>query len=140
MQLAGQMQTGAKAAADNFNRFVEGPQDGSHPQSGAKSVHPDSDKADFWESFGQEKHTPQHKKNSASFSKKDEDFWESFGQAPKGPPVEKQDFWDSFAAAGEVSMVEKEKPSKGAGSIGTSAMKGGGTAGRKSDEWAGSDW
>ena len=143
MHLAGQMQTGVKSAADGFNRFVEGE---SHPQSSAarsgEPASPDADKLDFWESFGQEKHVPQHKKNTASLSKKDTDFWESFGQAPKGPPVEKQDFWDSFAGAGEVAMVEKEKQQqKSSGSIGTSAMKGGGSAGRKSDEWGGtSDW
>lgn len=136
------MQTGAKSAADGFNRFVEG-DSAAKPQSGRSptSVHPDADKADFWESFGQEKHVPQHKKNTASLSKKEENFWESFGQSPQAPSVEKQDFWDSFAAAGEVSMVEREKQNKAGGSIGTSAMKGGGgaAAGRKSDEWGG-DW
>lgn len=138
------MQTGAKSAADSFNRFVDGPSEAPQLQASPRSpssVQPDADKKDFWESFGQEKHTPQHKRNTASLSRKEEDFWESFGEAPKGPSVEKQDFWDSFAAAGEVAMVEREKrPQKGAGSIGTNAMKGGGaSAGRKSDEWAG-DW
>ena len=142
MQLAGQMQTGAKSAADGFNWFVEGD---SNPSTQATrsptSVQPDSDKADFWDSFGQEKHVPQHRKNTASLSKNEENFWEAFGQSPKGPPVEKQDFWNSFAAAGEVSMVEREKQTKGGGSIGTNAMKSGGPAGagRKSDEWVG-DW
>ncbi|KAL9058942.1 MAG: hypothetical protein Q9162_001500 [Coniocarpon cinnabarinum] len=143
-QFAGQMQTGVKSAADGFNRFVEGDQ-APHPQSGSRHVNemsPEEDKRDFWESFGQDDHVPQHRRNTASFSKKEADFWDTFGQSPKGPPVEKQEFWDSFAGAGEVAMVEKEKQQKTSGSIGTSAMKSGNnvsSSGRKSDEWGG-DW
>ena len=143
MQIAGQVQKGAKTAGDSFNRFVEGDAHGPSQQSASREAEPkspDADKVDFWESFGQEKHVPQHRRNTSSLNKKEENFWESFGEAPKGPPVEKQDFWDSFAAAGEVSMVQKDKQGpKAGGSIGTSAMKSGSGAGRKSDEWAG-DW
>ena len=137
------MQTGAKSAADSFNRFVEGEPSSSYPQSGSRAGNATSleaDKVGFWDSFGQEKHVPQHKRNTASLSRKEEDFWDTFGAAPRGPPVEKQDFWDSFAGAGEVAIVERERHQKLTGSIGTSAMKGGGTSsGRKSDEWGG-DW
>ncbi|KAL1305916.1 hypothetical protein AAFC00_004059 [Neodothiora populina] len=94
-QLGQNLQSGTKAAAENFNRFVEGderlaPRSGGGSSGNANSsVEPDK-----------------------------RDFWESFGEAPKGPAPEKKDFWDSFAAAGEA-VQQKPKPT----SIGTSAMK-----------------
>lgn len=48
-QIAKTAQSGAKGAADGFNRFVEGP-DGLG--SGRRRVPIDESKKDFWDSFG----------------------------------------------------------------------------------------
>lgn len=98
---------------DGFSRFVEGGEGGSKrvPLSGTRSSTsgPDSEKRDFWESFG---------------------------QAPQGPDADKKDFWDSFGDADDHKAPGHK--STGSSSIGTSAMKskGGGPAGhKKDDEW-----
>lgn len=80
-QLGQNLQSGTKAAAEGFNRFVEG-DERLAPRSNA-SGGPAPDKRDFWESFG---------------------------EAPKGPAPEKKDFWDDFAAAGETAAQTKPKP------------------------------
>ena len=55
------------------------------------------------------------------------DFWDSFGQDPNGPPKEKKDFWDDFSAVGEQrAQATQQKPKA---SVGTSAMKSGGSGG-----------
>ena len=69
------------------------------------------------------------------------DFWDSFGQAPEGPPREKKGFWDDFAAAGEVTNQSKSGSAGKPTSIGTSAMKTGGSGGgvgKKDEGWG--DW
>ncbi|TIA21583.1 zinc finger protein gcs1 [Aureobasidium pullulans] len=76
-QLGQGFQTGTKAAAENFNRFVEG-DERLAPKGGAKG--PAADKRDFWDSFG---------------------------EPPQGPANDKKDFWDDFAAAGETATQKK---------------------------------
>lgn len=76
-QLGQGIQTGTKAAAENFNRFVEG-DERLASKGGAKG--PAADKRDFWDSFG---------------------------EPPQGPANDKKDFWDDFAAAGETATQKK---------------------------------
>lgn len=92
-----QLQAGTRGAADSFSKFVEGDDRSDRPRAG-----PESEKRDFWDSFGAD---------------------------PKGPPSEKKDFWDSFGGAGD--SPQKSKPT----SIGTSAMKKPGGAGKKDEDW-----
>jgi ADP-ribosylation factor GTPase-activating protein 1 len=83
-QLAKTAQSGAKGAADGFNRFVEG-SDGSGTGS-RRAVPIDESKKDFWDSFGK----PTEPKPSAigtaamrgngtqSMAGKKDDEWESW--------------------------------------------------------------
>ena len=75
-QLAKQAQTGAKGAAENFNRFVEGQgSDGS----GYRKAPLDESKKDFWDSFGkQDDSGPSNIGTAAMKKKKAEEDWEKW--------------------------------------------------------------
>lgn len=136
-QLASNVQSGTKVAADSFNRFVEGDEGYTAVGKGSRGVRagagPDGEKRDFWESFGAAPKGPARDK---------QDFWDSFGAAPAGPPAEKRDFWDDFSAAGEARMAQHEGGGAGA-SVGTAAMRNTGagkgkapaSGGGKDEEW-----
>lgn len=154
MQLGQGIQTGTKSAADSFSRFVEGQEGGpnrTHTRTVSGSAEgPDKDKQDFWDNFGAAPSGPAEDKKDfwdsfgappAGPTRDKKDFWDSFGQAPKGPDNDKKDFWDSFAEAGDVRQKRLSQSAGSTGaksSIGTSAMKSGGTgpgaAGKKDDE------
>ncbi|GAB7364342.1 hypothetical protein MBLNU230_g4885t2 [Neophaeotheca triangularis] len=116
---------GAKGVGEQFNRFV----DPEHAGQGQRDSGVGSGSGGPALS-GRRAPEPERK-----------DFWDSFGAAPEGPPRERKDFWDEFANAGEA----RQGGSKGASSIGTSAMKtgggssGGGAASKKEDDGWG-DW
>ena len=71
------LQSGARNATDNFNRFVEGDDHvpSRRPQGGDSSRDAEPERKDFWDSFGQTDQEPEKK-----------DFWESFGQPAAGGP------------------------------------------------------
>jgi ADP-ribosylation factor GTPase-activating protein 1 len=111
------IQQGTKGLGEQFNKFVDpdhaGAAGSSSRQSGGKP-----EKADFWDSFGQD---------------------------PAGPPKEKKEFWDDFASAGEAATQSKTAPKPT--SIGTSAMKtssggagGAAVGGKKEGEEGWGDW
>lgn len=120
------VQQGVRNANDSFTKFVD-PEHSGSGQSGAGGP------------------AMSGTRSGGRVQPEKKDFWDSFGHAPEGPPREKQDFWDDFAAAGESRMAGQQQ-GKGT-SIGTSAMKtggsgGGGTSGvgkKKEDEGWG-DW
>ncbi|KAF2085255.1 ArfGap-domain-containing protein [Saccharata proteae CBS 121410] len=112
LNLAQTAQQGSKAAAENFNRFVEGEGGAGSRGGNGRNAGPDED----------------HK-----------DFWESFGAAPKGPSQDKKDFWDDFAAVGEQSTAAKAKPTS-VGTAAMKKAGGGGTGGQKKDDDGWSDW
>ncbi|KAL1391152.1 ADP-ribosylation factor GTPase-activating protein 1 [Phyllosticta capitalensis] len=112
LELGQTFQNTTRNAAENFNRFVEG-DDTLAPRAGAgakKSVGPDEE----------------HK-----------DFWESFGAAPKGPSADKKSFWDEFAAAGDVA--NKPKPTS-VGTAAMKKPGAGSAAAQKKDEDGWGDW
>lgn len=137
----------------NFNRFVEGDSADSHnrstayaPLSGTRqstsSVQPDSDRKDFWDSFGDDDAaatSPVKRSGEPKVAPEKKDFWDSFGEAPRGPSKEKKGFWDEFAEVGAERAEAKGGAAGGGSSIGSRAMKGGG-AGKTStgDGWG--DW
>lgn len=75
-QLAKQAQTGAKGAAENFNRFVEGQgSDGT----GYRKAPIDESKKDFWDSFGKPDDSGPSAIGTAAMKKKKEgDDWEKW--------------------------------------------------------------
>ena len=126
MQAGTFMQNGVRNANDQFTRFVDPEherQEGGGPaMSGTRA--------------------------STRVQPERRDFWDSFGQDPSGPPKEKKDFWDDFAAAGESRMAQGQGQSGGGAgksSIGTSAMKTGGSGpgaagAKKKDDDGWGDW
>ncbi|KAK4624767.1 ADP-ribosylation factor GTPase-activating protein GCS1 [Fulvia fulva] len=109
MQFGTVAQQGVKGVGDRFNKFV----DPEHQPGTA----------------GQRRAAPEKA-----------DFWDSFGQDPNGPPKEKKDFWDDFAAAGETATQQKAKSSNlGTSAMKTSSSAGAGAAGKK-DEGGWGDW
>ncbi|KAK3066284.1 Zn finger-containing GTPase- Activating Protein for ARF [Teratosphaeriaceae sp. CCFEE 6253] len=71
------------------------------------------------------------------------DFWDSFGQDPNGPPKEKKDFWDDFADAAESKAATQKPPSSiGTSAMKLSGgAGGGGGAAKQGEEAAGwKDW
>lgn len=76
-QLAKQAQTGAKGAADNFNRFVEG--QGADGQ-GYRKTPIDESKRDFWDSFGKPEDSGPSAIGTAAMKtkKKETEDWEKW--------------------------------------------------------------
>ncbi|KAK5118410.1 hypothetical protein LTR62_002924 [Meristemomyces frigidus] len=108
-QTASQLQQGTKGLGEQFNKFV----DPEHSGAAAGS---------------------RGGRAAAAPAPAKQDFWDSFGQDPAGPPKEKKEFWDDFNAAAE----EKMGSGKGGASIGTNAVKGGGSGGSGGGEGQGS--
>ena len=81
-QIAKTAQTGAKGAADGFNRFVEG-SDGSGP--GSRRAPIDERKKDFWDSFGKPEAGPSAIGTAA--------MW---GNGTQGMPGKKEDEWENW--------------------------------------------
>lgn len=105
-QLSQNLQTTTKAAAENFNRFVEGDERLAPRAVGGAGPEPDK-----------------------------RDFWESFGEAPKGPAPEKKDFWDDFAAAGETAAQTKAKPTSIGTSAMKKSTSGSGASSKEEGGW-----
>ncbi|KAK7544751.1 uncharacterized protein J3D65DRAFT_610626 [Phyllosticta citribraziliensis] len=96
-----------KNAAETFNRFVEGDDTLAPRGSGAKKSGPDTERRDFWDSFG---------------------------EAPKGPSADKKSFWDEFAAAGDVS--NKPKPTSVGTAAMKKGGPGGAAQKKEEDGWS----
>jgi len=81
-QIAKTAQSGAKGAADGFNRFVDG-SDGSGP--GSRRAPIDESKKDFWDSFGKPEAGPSAIGTAAMR-----------GNGTQGMPGKKEDEWENW--------------------------------------------